>query len=45
MLPGGTKEYKSLVGALFTLITTITVLGYAVYKWQLLLQKDQTVLA
>ena len=45
MLPGGTKEYKSLIGAIFTLITTFTVLGYAVYKWQLLLEKDDTVLA
>ena len=37
MLPGGSKEYKSLIGAIFTVITVITVLTYAVYKWQLLL--------
>ena len=32
MLPGGTKEYKSLVGAVLTLVTVITVSFYAVYK-------------
>ena len=39
MLPGGTKEYKSLVGAVLTLVTVIIVMFYGVYKWQLLLEK------
>ena len=41
MLPNGAKKYKSLVGSIATLVTVIIVALYAVYKWQLLIDKDQ----
>ena len=40
MLPGGTKEYKSLVGAILTVVTLIVVLFYGIYKYVLLVDKD-----
>ena len=42
ILPNGAKEYKSLIGSIMTLMTIITVALYAVYKWQLLLDKEET---
>ena len=42
MLPNGAKEYKSLIGSVMTLLTIITVALYAVYKWQLLVDKEET---
>ena len=45
MLPNGSKEYKSLVGAILTLLTVITVTLYGIYKWQLLIDKEETSLS
>ena len=41
MLPNGSKKYRSLLGSVLTLIIVLVVALYAVYKWQLLIEKDQ----
>ena len=45
LLPHGQKMYKSLLGALSTIIIVVTVFSYAVYKWQLLVDKDEARIA
>ena len=42
VLPNGAKEYKSLIGSILTLMTVITVCFYGIYKWQLLIEKEET---
>ena len=37
MLPNEHRYYKTLVGAVMTLVTVIVVVSYAVYKLQLLI--------
>lgn len=44
MLPNGQKRYKSLSGAIFTTIAFIVVSLYAVYKWQLLVEQNQSLI-
>ena len=41
MLPGKRKMYKSLVGTIMTLIAVTTVVGYAIYKWNILRTNTQ----
>ena len=41
MLPNGQKMYRSLVGAVLTVIIIVSILLYALYKWQLLIDKDE----
>ena len=33
MLPNGQKMYRSLVGAVLTVIIIVSILLYALYKW------------
>ena len=40
LLPNGQKMYKSLLGAISTMFIVLTVAIYAVYKWQLLIDKE-----
>ena len=42
MLPNGQKRYKSLIGAILTVIAVILVGSYAIYKWQLLLSQEDS---
>ena len=41
LLPNGAKKYKSLVGSIMTLFTIIVVAVYSIYRWQLLIDKEQ----
>ena len=41
LLPNGQKMYKSLLGAISTMFIVLTVAMYAIYKWQLLIDKDE----
>ena len=40
-LPNGQKMYKSLLGAILTVIIFTVVSFYALYKWQLLIGKEE----
>lgn len=40
MLPNGQKRYRSLVGAVMTLITILVVSLYAIYKYNLLIERS-----
>ena len=42
MLPNNQKMYKSLIGAILTIIAVTLVGFYAIYKWQLLLSQEDT---
>lgn len=42
MLPNGQKMYKSLIGAILTVIAVTLVAFYAVYKFDLLLSQEET---
>ena len=41
LLPDGQKMYRSLLGAILTVFIILTVSFYAIYKWQLLIDKDE----
>ena len=40
MLPNGSKSYKSLSGAILTIILALLVALYAIYKFELLYKND-----
>ena len=41
LLPDGQKMYRSLLGAILTVVIFWVVSFYAIYKWQLLIDKDE----
>lgn len=45
LLPDGQKMYRSLLGAILTVFIIMTVSFYAIYKWQLLIDKDEAKIA
>ena len=40
-LPKGRQKYKSLVGSICTIFTLSIVFAYAIYKFELLIQKEE----
>ena len=38
------KSYKSLLGAILTVLIVLTMAFYAVYKWQILVDREEAVL-
>ena len=45
MLPNGSKKYRSLLGSVLTLVTVIIVALYSIYKWQVLIDRDEYTLS
>ena len=41
MLPNGQKRYRSLSGTVLTVLTIVFVSLYAIYKWQLLIDREE----
>ena len=42
MLPNHQQKYKSIVGSVCTIFAISVVLTYAIYKYELLVDKDET---
>ena len=45
LLPDGKKSYKSLMGAILTVLLVLTMAVYGVYKWQILIDREEAVVS
>ena len=43
LLPDGNKSYKSLLGTILTVLIVLTMAFYGVYKWQILVDREEAV--